>query len=303
MSFLDIKALVGSMKSANALNGIENLEVEKDEPFFNLLDFNKIQAKKTIIGNDFVIPRRYTVIENKPNSTYHELDGFASSSQLKKLNKSEKAFVQSMTDKGNGKSSFSMDFGTAIHDMLEGIANGHGYNDLLSEWSTWHKKTVIDLDEKICPVYVKGILTKICGEISNMGIEPMLRNSYAELSVYNGLDKTKIRPDFLVPKSVYGRHIHIALKSTKSVDSFWNQIKWYGYDVSFGMYNLELQQMLGETVTTVLMIVDKDAGGLIQFAEISKATMERWHKKYNDLLKKKNKVDWSNPKGYKNIFY
>ena len=154
---------------------------------------------------------------NTTNEAYHKSNGYMSSSQLKKLLKSERHFAdKSINDYGDAaKKAFQL--GTLVHDDLE-------HRIKQSRWSEWNAgtfKTKSKIDDVKREVHVETMqmIERYRAEFNESYILSMLlNNADAEVSFYDHNRKLKVRADAIVQN---GDRLEIFdYKTVANIDSF-----------------------------------------------------------------------------------
>lgn len=231
---------------------------------------------------------------NLSNEDYHAHDGYTSSSQLKRLQKSEKHFVDSSIDNYGDGAKQAFELGTLVHDDLE-------HRIKQSKWSFWtagtfKTKSKIDAIKREVHQETMQMIERYRDEFNESYIlSQLLNNADAEVSFYEHERKYKVRADALVQN---GNRLEIFdYKTVANIDGFKFDIKRYGYDISAGMYSDVIETLTSYKVGFNFVLIDKKTG-LTKIIEISDATLKEYKQKFYELHERSQNVDINNPKGY-----
>lgn len=236
---------------------------------------------------------------NTSNEDYHKQNGYMSSSQLKKLLKSERHFADKSIDSYGDAAKKAFQLGTLVHDDLE-------HRIKQSRWSEWNAgtfKTKSKIDDVKREVHVETMqmIERYRSEFNESYIlSQVLNNADAEVSFYDHDRKLKVRADAIVQNG--DRLEIIDYKTVANIDGFRFDLKRYGYNLSAGMYSDVISNLTGCKVGFNFVLIDKKTG-LTKIIEISNATLKQYQKMFLELLERSKKVDRSNPKGYELEIY
>ena len=236
---------------------------------------------------------------NTSNEDYHKQNGYISSSQLKRLQKSEKHFADSSIDSYGAEAKKAFQLGTLVHDDIETRIKH-------SNWQFWtvgtfKTKSKIDTVAQQVHVETMQMIERYRAEFNESYIlSQLLNNADAEVSFYDHDRKLKVRADAVVQS---GDRLEIFdYKTVANIDGFRFDLKRYGYDISAGMYSDVIQRLTGQKVGFSFVLICKKTG-LTKIIEISNATLKTYQERFLELLERSKKVDRSHPKGYELEIY
>lgn len=129
----------------------------------------------------------------------------------------------------------------------------------------------------------------------------LLKYAVAEASVFNQVDRTKIRPDVVVPEPVFGRPLHVSVKTTHDADRWERQFYANGLHIQEGMYNHELSMALCQPVTSLFLLIECKPSGLVQIKlkEVGEDTILQWQDQFFEAFERFKAIEASDsPKGY-----
>lgn len=248
---------------------------------------NATFTKPPVFDNEFA---KY----NLSNEDYHQKNGYLSSSQLKRLSKTEKHFVDESIDNYGDGAKQAFQLGTLVHDDIE-----HRIKE--SRWSQWtagtfKTKSKIDLVKREVHQETIEMIERYRSEFNESHIlSQLLNNADAEVSFYDHDRKYKVRADAIVQN---GNRLEIFdYKTVANIDSFRFDIKRYGYDISAGMYSDVIETLTAYKVGFNFVLICKKTG-MTKIVEISDATLKQYQQKFHELHEQSKQVDKNNPKGY-----
>lgn len=231
---------------------------------------------------------------NQCNRHYHEKNGYISSSQLKRLSKTQKHFIDDSIDSYGDGAKQAFQLGTLVHDDIE-----HRIKE--NKWSVWtagtfKTKSKIDLVKREVHQETIAMIERYRSEFNESHIlSQLLNNADAEVSFYDNNRKYKVRADAIIAN---GDRLEIFdYKTVANIDSFKFDLKRYGYDISAGMYSDVIETLTSYKVGFNFVLVCKKTG-LTKIVEISDATLKQYQQKFYELHEQAQQVDRSNPKGY-----
>lgn len=270
-------------------------EREIQNPFFVDLLEGRIESELVLHEDYLKVSDDYSVDFKLSNETYHATSDYLSSSRIKEVFKSEQHFVNYKSKTPTD----SMKKGTVIHDVFEEIIQGK-YKSKREHLASWKPiwKTKIDIEKREITPALYETIRNVLNEVERLKLEPILKNAIAELSVFDEVNKEKVRPDVFVPGSVYGCNVLMPIKTASNLKQFFYQIPKYNYDVSFGMYAHHIEQLTGEPVKMCLIVVDMSANGMIKLIEVSDYTLQEYIEKYKEAKELIKQIDKAKPKGY-----
>ena len=231
---------------------------------------------------------------NTSNEDYHKHDGYTSSSQLKRLQKSEKHFVDGSIDSYGDGAQQAFQLGTLVHDDIEHRIKENRW----SQWSagTFKTKSKIDTVKREVHQDTIEMIQRYRDEFNESYIlSQLLNNADAEVSFYDHNRKYKVRADAIVQN---GNRIEIFdYKTVANIEGFKFDIKRYGYDISAGMYSDIISTLTGYKVGFNFVLICKKTG-LTKIIEISDVTLKDYQQKFYELHERSQNVDTNSPKGY-----
>ena len=236
---------------------------------------------------------------NLSNKDYHKQNGYMSSSQLKRLQKSERHFIDSSIDSYGTEAKKAFQLGTLVHDDIETRIKHKNWQF----WTVGTFKTKSKIDTVAQQVHVETMqmIERYRSEFNESYIlSQLLNNADAEVSFYDHDRKLKVRADAIVQNG--DRLEIIDYKTVANIDGFRFDLKRYGYDISAGMYSDVIQKLTGQKVGFNFVLICKKTG-LTKIIEISNATLKTYQERFLELLERSKKVDRSHPKGYELEIY
>ena len=236
---------------------------------------------------------------NTSNEDYHKQNGYISSSQLKRLQKSEKHFADSSIDSYGAEAKKAFQLGTLVHDDIETRIKHNNWQFWTA--GTFKTKSKIDTVAQQVHVETMQMIERYRSEFNESYIlSQLLNNADAEVSFYDHDRKLKVRADAIVQNG--DRLEIIDYKTVANIDGFRFDLKRYGYDISAGMYSDVIQKLTGQKVGFSFVLICKKTG-LTKIIEISNATLKTYQERFLELLERSKKVDRSHPKGYELEIY
>lgn len=236
---------------------------------------------------------------NLSNEDYHAQNGYMSSSQLKKLLKSERHFADKSIDSYGDAAKKAFALGTLVHDDLETRIKHNNWQ----YWTVGTFKTKSKIDDVKREVHVETMqmIERYRSEFNESYIlSQLLNNADAEVSFYDKNRMLKVRADAIVRN---GDRLEIFdYKTVSNIDSFRFDLKRYGYDISAGMYSDVISRLTGQKVGFSFVLIDKKTG-LTKIIEISTGTLKKYQEQFLELLERSKKVDKIQPKGYELEIY
>jgi hypothetical protein len=229
------------------------------------------------------------------NEAYHKSNGFVSSSQLKKLSKTEKHFTDSSLSIFAAATLKNFALGTLIHDDLECKSE-------TGQWVQWKAgtfktKTTIKVESLEVHESVLKMIERYRKEFETDEIlKQIIKFGDAEVSFSDEERKLKVRPDKLLRND--GKLEIIDYKSVADISKFKYDLYSYGYDISAGMYSDVIENLTGLKVGFTFVLISKKTG-LTKIVEISDATLEVYKEKFRALYEHSKNINLENPKGYK----
>ena len=112
-----------------------------------------------------------------------------------------------------------------------------------------------------------------------------------ELSLFDRENKMRIRPDIFIPAPIYGKAIHISIKTTGNMEIYERYKYKGGYNAQTGMYGNILETALGQEVIHIICIIElKEELVQIKLQEVSNPSFSQYEQEYFDMLEFYKKV-------------
>lgn len=151
-------------------------------------------------------------------------------------------------------------------------------------------KLKLDAMQKACPLVVTEDIHKaIKGLVKELKRLPyvlqLLRQGIAELSLFDRENELRIRPDVFIPAPIYGKAIHISVKTTGDMNIY-ERLKYKGgYNAQTGMYGNILEAALEQEVIHIICVIEiKDDLVQIKLQEVSELSFVEYEQEYFDTL-------------------
>jgi translation elongation factor P/translation initiation factor 5A len=247
-----------------------------------------------------------------PDKDYHQESDFVSSSHLKHILKSGKAFLGSYREKAF-KTTKAMEFGKAIHlAILEGekfkdrFVLMPNFGDLRTAKAKEKKKKFIEdqdpnavlLDEK----QYESTIMMLENVLNHKDAIKLLTDGATEVSGYYVDHETgipcKIRPDFLN----FNLNTLVDLKTSDncSIKAFERAIDNYGYDFQIEMYADGIKQISGQAPRhKAWLVVENVFPHEVAVYTADKETQEIGQMKYREALRRlRESIDKNTWTGY-----